>query len=266
MKPRLIDTHCHPQMGDYDGERNDMIRRSLDAGVGLIAIGTNLADSLAGIRLAEEYPNDPVYAAVGIHPTDEDSGDTHVTDLALLADHPKVVAIGETGLDYFHLKVDDNPQEQIDLFEQQIILAQQAALPLSIHCRDHVGVFTAYDDALKLLIKHQVKKFVMHCFSADWKYAEKFLALGGMISVTGIVTFPKSDALQELVRNMPLEWMMLETDAPFLAPVPHRGKRNEPLFVTEVVKKVAELRDETVEEVARITTENANEFFGLDES
>ena len=262
---RLIDTHCHPQMADYDGERSEMIRRSLNAGVGLIAIGTNLADSLAGIRLAEEYPNDPVYAAVGIHPTDEDSGDTHVTDLALLADHPKVVAIGETGLDYFHLKVDDNPQEQIDLFEQQIILAQQTTLPLSIHCRDHAGVFTAYDDVLKLLIKLQVTKFVMHCFSADWSYAEKFLELGGMISITGIVTFPKSEALQEVVKNMPLERMMLETDAPFLAPEPHRGKRNEPLFVTEVAKKVAELRGVSVKAIATATTANAISFFQLPE-
>lgn len=260
---KLIDTHCHPQMADYDGERSDIIRRSLDAGVGLIAIGTNLADSLAGIRLAEEYPNDPIYAAVGIHPTDDDAGEVRVSDLALLADHPKVVAIGETGLDYFHLKPDDNPQEQIDLFEQQIIVAQQAALPLSIHCRDHAGSFKAYDDVLMLLIRHQVKKFVMHCFSADWKYAEKFLELGGNISITGIITFPKSEALQEVAENMPLERMMLETDAPFLAPEPHRGKRNEPLFVEEVAKKVAELRSMNMEEVSQATTANAETFFSL---
>jgi TatD DNase family protein len=260
---RLIDTHCHPQMGDYDGERSEMIRRSLDAGIGLIAIGTNLADSLAGIRLAEEYPNDPIYAAVGIHPTDDDAGEVRVSDLALLADNPKVVAIGETGLDYFRLKPEDNPQEQIDLFEQQIIVAQQAALPLSIHCRDHAGSFTAYDDVLKLLIKHQVQKFVMHCFSADWKYAEKFLELGGMISITGIITFSKSETLQEVVKNMPLERMMLETDAPFLAPEPFRGKRNEPLYVEEVAKRVAELRGVSIEEINQTTTVNAETFFSL---
>lgn len=260
---KLIDTHCHPQMGDYDGERSAMIKRSLDAEIGIIAIGTTMADSLAGIRLAEEYPDKAIYAAVGIHPTDDDIGDVRITDLALLADHPKVVAIGETGLDYFHLKPEDNPQEQIDLFEQQIILAQQAALPLIIHCRDHNDVYTAYDDVLMLLARHQVKKFVMHCFSGTWEYAEKFLALGGMLSFTGIITFPKSETMQEVVRKIPLERMMIETDAPFLAPIPYRGKRNEPSYVVEVAKKIAELRDMTVEEIAEATTANAEEFFGL---
>lgn len=261
-------------MADYDGERSEVIKRSLDAGIGMIAIGTTLADSQAGISLAEDYPNQPIYAAVGIHPvrddvsngvhpTNDDSGDARVTDLALLADHPKVVAIGEIGLDYFHLKAEDNPQEQIDLFEQQIVLARQMALPLIIHCRDHTGVFTAYDDVLKLLIKHQATKFVMHCFSADWKYAEKFLELGGMISVTGIVTFPKSEALQEVVKKMPLGRLMVETDAPFLAPTPYRGKRNEPMYVEEVAKKIAELRGLSLAELSQSTTANAIEFFSI---
>lgn len=260
---RLIDTHCHPQMADYDGERIEMIQRSLDADIGLIAIGTTLADSLAGIRLAEDYPGRPVYSSIGIHPTDEDIGDVRVSDLALLADHDKVVAIGETGLDYFHLKVDDNPQEQIDIFEQQIILAEQAVLPLIVHCRDHSGAFNAYDDVLALLTKHNVKKFVMHCFSGDWNYAEKFLELGGMLSFTGIVTFPKSEFMHDVIQKMPLERMMIETDAPFLTPVPHRGKRNEPLYVQEVAKKIAELREMSLDEVAAITTKNAVEFFQL---
>ena len=260
---RLIDTHCHPQMADYDGERMEMIQRSLDAGIGMIAIGTTLADSLAGLRLAEDYPDQPVYAAVGIHPTDEDIGEVRVTDLAVLADHPKVVAIGETGLDYFHLKVDDDPQLQIDVFEQQIVLAQQAALPLIIHCRDQAGVFRAYDDVLATLVRHQVKRFVMHCFSGDWNYAQKFLELGGMLSFTGIVTFPKSEFMHEVARNVPLERMMIETDAPFLTPVPHRGKRNEPAYVEEVAKKIAELRGVSVEEIAMATTKNAVEFFQL---
>ncbi len=260
---KLIDTHCHPQMGDYDGERTEMIKRSLDANIGMIAIGTTMADSLAGIRLAEEYPDQPMYAAVGIHPTDEDIGDVRITDLALLADHPKVVAIGETGLDYFHLKPEDNPQEQIDLFEQQIILAQQAALPLVVHCRDHNGTYTAYDDVLTLLLKHQVKKFVMHCFSGTWEYATKFLELGGMLSFTGIVTFPKSEIMQEVAKNTPLDRIMIETDAPFLAPIPYRGQRNEPLYVAEVAKKIAELRDMTEEDFGSQVTENAQQFFQI---
>lgn len=260
---RLIDTHCHPQMADYDGERMEMIGRSLQAGIGLIAVGTTIADSLAGVRLAEDYPDQPVFAAVGIHPTDEDIGEVRVTDLAVLADHPKVVAIGETGVDYFHLKPEDDPQLQLDVFEQQIILAGQAALPLIVHCRDREGVFGAYDDILALLVKHQVKKFVMHCFSGSWDYAEKFLALGGMLSLTGIVTFPKSEMMREVAAKIPLERLMIETDAPFLTPVPYRGKRNEPAYVEEVAKKVSELREMSFEDVAAVTTKNAIEFFQL---
>ena len=260
---RLIDTHCHPQMADYDGDRSDMVKRSLDAGVGLIAVGTTVADSLAGIRLVEEYPGQPVFAAVGIHPTDDDIADVPVQDLNHLIDHPKVVAIGETGLDYFHLKVDEDPQVQIDVFEQQITIAQQAALPLIIHCRDKVGVYTAYDEILSLLIRHQVQKFVMHCFSGDWMYAQKFLELGGMISLTGIVTFPKSEAMQEVARNVPLDRLMIETDAPFLTPVPYRGQRNEPGYVEEVAKKIADLRGVSFDEITKSTTDNAVEFFQL---
>lgn len=260
---KLIDTHCHPQMADYDGERIEMIKRALDAEVGIIAVGTTLADSLAGIRLAEDFPDQPIFAAVGIHPTDDDIGDVRVSDLALLADNPKVVAIGETGLDYFHLQIGDNPQDQIDVFEQQVILAEQAALPLIVHCRDQAGTFNAYDDVLAVLTKHQVKKFVMHCFSGDWNYAEKFLELGGMLSFTGIITFPKSEFMHELIQKMPLERLMIETDAPFLTPVPHRGKRNEPVYVQEVAKKISELREMSVDDVAVITTKNATDFFQL---
>lgn len=261
---RLIDTHCHPQLSEYDGDRAEVMERALAANIGIIAIGTTLADSLAGIRLAEEFSDAPVYASVGIHPTDEEASDVRITDLTLLADHAKVVAIGETGLDYFHLKPDDNPQEQIDLFEQQIILAQQAALPLIVHCRDQVNVYTAYDDVLAALTRHQVSKFVMHCFSGSWEYAEKFLALGGMLSFTGIVTFPKSDMMQEVVQRVPLDRMMIETDAPFLAPVPNRGKRNEPLFVQQVAEKIAEIRHVPVEDIAQATTANALRFFQLE--
>lgn len=262
---RLIDTHCHPQLSDYDGDRDNVIQRSLDSGIGLIVVGTTLTDSLAGIRLAEDYPDQPVYAAVGVHPTDQEGGDVRISDLTVLADHPKVVAIGETGLDYFHRKPEDDPQDQIDLFEQQIILAKQSALPLIIHCRDHHGQFSAYDDVLTLLGRHQVKKFVMHCYSGDWTYAQKFLELGGMLSFTGIITFPNSQVMQEVLKNTPLDRMMLETDAPFLAPVPHRGKRNEPTYVLQVAEKAAELRGLTVADLVRQTTANAKQFFRLPE-
>lgn len=261
---RLIDTHCHPQMGDYDGDRPEMIQRSLDAGTGLIAIGTTITDSLAGLRLAEQYPHDPVWAAIGVHPTDEDIEDVNVEDLAALLPNAKIVGIGECGLDYFRLAPDEDRQLQIDLFEQHVLLAQQTNLPLIIHCRDKNGMFGAYDDVYAILTRHRVDRFVMHCFSGDWVQAEKFLALGGMLSFTGIVTFPKSEMMQDVVRRTPLDRMMVETDAPFLAPVPHRGKRNEPAYVDFVAKQVADLRGTTVEDIATATTANARRFFGLE--
>ncbi len=263
---RLIDTHCHPQLSDYDGDRTEVVQRALDKEIGLIAIGTTLTDSLAGIRLAEKYPDQPVYAAVGIHPTDEDLEDVRITDLEALLTSKKVVAIGETGLDYFHIKPDEDPQVQIDVFEQQIIIAAEHGLPLIIHCRDKNGVYDAYDETLKILIRHRVSNFVMHCFSGTWEYAEKFLALGGMLSFTGIVTFPKSDTMQDVVKRIPLDRMMIETDAPFLAPVPYRGKRCEPVYVEEVAKKISELRGVTENDIALATTHNAINFFGLEKT
>lgn len=261
---RLIDTHCHPQLGDYDGDRADVMRRSLDAEVGLIAIGTTVTDSVAGVRLAEQYPNDPVWAAVGIHPTDDDVASARVDALEALLTSPKVVAIGETGLDFFHLPADDDPQLQIDVFGQHILLAQQRHLPLIVHCRDKNGTFDAYDQVLTILTRHQVQRFVMHCFSGTWDYAQRFLDLGGMLSFTGIITFPKSETMQDVVRRVPLERMMVETDAPFLSPVPFRGQRCEPAYVQYVADKAAELRGITVDELVTATTANAVTFFGLD--
>jgi TatD DNase family protein len=260
---RLIDTHCHPQMGDYDGDRREILQRSFAADTGIIAVGTTVPDSLAGIRLAEEYPDQPIWAAVGIHPTDEDISEVRVDELDYLLDNPKVVAIGECGLDYFHLKDIGDQQLQQDIFEQQILLAQQSNKPLIIHCRDRVGVYDAYDDVLTLLRKHQVSHFVMHCYSGTWEYAEKFLELGGLLSFTGIATFPKSETMQEVIRQVPAERYMLETDAPFLAPVPQRGKRNEPSYVQHIAAKVAEIRGQTVDEVAVQTTRTAEHFFRL---
>ncbi|MEK7537579.1 MAG: TatD family hydrolase [Patescibacteria group bacterium] len=260
---KLIDTHCHPQMADYDNDRAEVIQRSLGSDIGLIAIGTTLADSLAGIRLAEEYADDPVYAAVGIHPTDDDIDDARVSDLEALLTQPKVVAIGETGLDYFHRKSGDDQQLQADLFEQQILLAQRANLPLIVHCRDRNGMFGAYDNVLTLLRRHQVSRFVMHCYSGDWAHADKFLELGGYLSFTGIITFPKSDMMQDVIKKTPLDRLMVETDAPFLAPVPHRGERNEPAYVESVAKSIADRRGVAIADIADATTENAISFFEL---
>lgn len=260
---KLIDTHCHPQMGDFDEDREATIRRALDAGIGLIAIGTTIEDSLAGIRLAENFPDQPVFTTIGIHPEDEEAGDFQPAQLQALLGSKKIVGIGETGLDYSRLPDGEGMDIQADLFEQHILLAQQARLPLVVHCRDRQGATEAYEHCASILRRHSFSRFVMHCFSMSWTEAEKFLELGGMISFTGIITFPKSGETQEVVKKIPAEKYLLETDAPFLAPVPERGKRNEPLYVKHVVEKVAELRRATFDEVAQSTTENAIRFFGL---
>ncbi len=268
MKPRLIDAHAHPQMGEYDADREAVIRQSLDQGIGLIAVGTTVADSLAGLRLAEQYPNDPVWASVGVHPTDSDLGEIHPAQLAALGAGTKVVAIGECGLDYFRLDPNDaeSRRVQADVFEQHLLLAAQRNLPVIVHTRDRNGVFDAYDDVLGLLTRHQVTRFVMHCYSGDWARAERFLELGGSLSFTGILTFPKSETMQAVARRAPLDRIMVETDAPFLAPEPHRGKRNEPAYVQHVAEKLAELRGQSVDDVAETTTANAISLFGLKKS
>lgn len=262
---RLIDTHCHPQMADYDTDREAMIRRALDAGIGLIAIGTTLDDSLAGVRLAEQYPEEPVYAAIGVHPTDGDVGDTNPSSLRAMLGSKKIVAIGETGLDYFRLADDDGESRdmQSDAFEAQILLAKEAALPLVVHCRDKNGSTEAYDNCATLLRRHNVQKFVMHCFGATLAEAKMFLDLGGMISLTGVITFPKSDNLREVACQTPPDRLMVETDAPFLAPAPHRGKRNEPAWVQLVAEEIAKIRGVAFDELAHATTENAKKSFGL---
>lgn len=259
----LIDSHCHPQLEQYNDDREAMIRRSLDAGVGMMVIGTTIEDSIVGTRLAEQYPHDPIWAAVGVHPTDSDIADIHPAQLEALLGSPKVVAIGETGLDYFHVTDPDQQDMQSDVFEQHILLAKEKNLPLIIHCRDKVGVYEAYDHIAVLLRRHQYSQFVMHCFSGRWKEAEMFLDLGGMISFSGVITFPKSDEIQDVVRQVPAERYLIETDAPFLAPVPNRGKRNEPAYVQHVAEMVAKLRNETVDDVALQTLRSTQHFFRL---
>jgi len=260
---RLIDSHAHPQLEQYNDDREATIQRALDADIGMVVIGTTVADSLAGVRLAEKYPDQPIYAAVGIHPTDSDLAEVHPVQLQALLVSEKIVAIGETGLDYFHVTEPEDQDLQADMFEQHILLAQERNLPLIVHCRDKDGVYEAYEHIATLLRRHQMKNFVMHCFSGRQEEANIFLELGGMISISGIVTFPKSEQMQEVVKNIPLDRLLIETDAPFLAPMPYRGKRNEPLYVEEVAKKIAELRGVSVEEIAKVTTENARRFFKL---
>lgn len=260
---RLIDTHAHPQIGAYNEDRQQVVQQALDKEIGMIIVGTTITDSKAAVLLAEQYPDQPIWAAIGIHPTDEAIAGVNPNDLAKLLPNKKIVAVGETGLDYFHV---DDPEEQLlqsDLFELHILMAREMSLPLIIHCRDLKDKYLAYDNVLALLKKHNVTKFVMHCYSGDWVHAEQFLALGGYLSFTGIITFPKSEMMQEVATKAPLDRIMVETDSPFLAPEPYRGKRNEPAYVGQVAAKLAELRGMHMEDIARATTANATTFFNL---
>ncbi len=262
---RLIDVHSHIQLSEYDADRADVLQRALDQGIGTIVVGTTLVDSVEAADLAKQHADQPVYASVGIHPTDGDLGEVHPAQLAALLNQPKVVAVGECGLDYHRLDPDDHETRllQADVFEQHLLVAAQANKPLIIHTRDRNGVFDAYDHMLALLTRHGYQQFVMHCYGGDWVRAEKFLELGGYISITGIATFPKADMLHEVIKNTPLDRLLVETDAPFLTPVPHRGERNEPAYVQLVAETVASIRGISVEDVAVATTANAIKLFGL---
>lgn len=247
----LVDTHCHLQMSQYDADRDAVISRMQEKNMRGILIGTCLDDSKSGVALAEQH--DFLYAAIGVHPTDtrEDFKDSPFRELVY---HPKVVAIGETGLDYYR---EPDKSKQRVLFEKQLAFAQEIGKPVVVHCRD------AYDDCFSMLREHRGVPFVLHTFSGDEKIAEKFLELGTFLSFSGIVTFDKTGVQERTVRATPLERMMIETDAPFLSPIPYRGKRNEPVYVEEIAKKIAEIKNASFETIVEQTGKNASNFFGL---
>src|SRR6266851_8470300 len=253
MEAKLIDSHCHLDSEQFDADREAVIERALAARVEhMVAIGTGDGppDLEAGIRLADRYA--PLYATIGVHPHDASKATDDIYQrLAMLASHPKVVAIGETGLDYHY---DHSPRNvQRDVFIEQMRIARDAGKPIVIHTRE------AWGDTIALLTEHWVPSHlggIIHCFSEGPREAEQALAIGFHISFGGIVTFPKASGVQEAARITPADRLLIETDAPYLAPVPNRGKRNEPAFVVESARKLARLRGETLEAVAAATTEN----------
>lgn len=252
----LIDTHAHLDHEWFDEDRDDVVRRALAAGVGaIITIGADLPSSEAAVRLAERYPS--VYAAVGIHPHDAKTADEAAyARLKELAAHPKVVAIGEIGLDYYY---DYSPRDvQRSVFIRQLQLAREVGLPFVVHCRD------ASEDVMAILREHgQGLPGLLHSFTGSPAMAEECLAMGYYISVGGMLTFKNAGAVREAVAVVPLERIVLETDAPYLAPVPLRGRRNEPAYVRHVADFLAKERGLNPAEVARVTTANARRFFRL---
>ncbi len=254
----LIDTHCHLDMSAYQADCEAVLARALAAGVTrVISVGIDLASSRRAIALAEHYEG--VYATVGVHPHNvAELSEGDYAELQGLCRHPKVVAYGEVGLDY--VKNFCPVALQKEHFGRQVALAGELQLPLVIHDREaHGEIIEMLESAGPFLAGG-----VMHCFSGDGAFARRVLALGFHISIPGVVTFAKAEMLQEAVREIPLGSLVLETDGPFLAPAPRRGKRNEPCLLVYTAQKVAELKGISLDEVARQTTMNAVRLFGLE--
>jgi TatD DNase family protein len=262
----FVDSHAHLEMSQFDSDREAVLERARAAGVEtIVAIGSGTGPGSldCGIQLAEKH--DWIYATVGIHPHEAklaDEGD--FAELAKLARHPKVIAWGEIGLDYFY---DHSPREvQRSVFLRQMEQARAAKLPIVIHCRPSDGGENAWDDCLALLREHWAPSGlggILHCFTGGLAHAQAALEMGFLISFAGNVTFTKAENIRQAARELPIDRILIETDSPFLAPVPHRGKRNEPAFVAQVAAKIAELRAISAEEVGEATSQNFYSFFKL---
>jgi len=259
---RFFDAHSHINDSRFDSDREAVLERMKENGVGTLVVGTDRSMSEKAIALAEK--SDHLFAAIGLHPTDDEEGEIYDDTLyRQFASNPKVVAIGECGLDYSRIPVENRFEEmrrQKELFEKHIILAVSSDKPLMIHCRD------AHKDMLEMLDfakrEHSEKlRGNIHFFSEGPETAKKYFDLDFTISFTGVLTFARD--YDEAVKYAPLEKILSETDAPYVAPAPYRGKRNEPTYVSEVVKKIAEIRGEDFETVRKAMVENALRSFGL---
>lgn len=252
----LIDTHAHLQWASFDKDREKVINRAMKVDVKYIVdIGFDVNGSRKAIELAEKHEG--LYATVGIHPHSASQLNENVLDkLRKLSENPKVVAIGEIGLDYYRNLSPRHTQKKA--FKAQLFLAEDLGLPVAIHDRE------AHADTLKMLSKFKGKiKGTMHCFSGSREMAEQCVRFGFYISFAGPVTFPNSHKLQEIAKWIDLNKILLETDSPWLAPQDMRGKRNEPAFLPFIAKKIAELKGISVDELAEATTKNAKEIFQL---
>ncbi len=252
----IVDSHCHLDFPDFAGETDALIARAATADVELmVTIGTRIRDFDQVRALAEAHRQ--VYCTVGTHPHEaEKEADVSVDQLVELSNHPKVIGIGEAGLDYFY---DSSPRDvQADVFRRHIAAARKTGLPLCIHSRD------ADADMASILEEETAKgsfPILLHCFSSGRELMERALALGAFFSFSGILTFKRSDELRSIARDVPQDRLLVETDAPYLAPLPWRGKRNEPAYVAHTAKVLAEVKGVAPEEMAAITTANFARLF-----
>lgn len=274
---QLFDVHTHTQFAAFEKDYKEVIERALKQNIALVNVGTQKDTSLKAVEIAGQYP-DGIYAAVGLHPIHTENSSHDAAEIGSvsggftgraenfdyeyykkLAENQKVVAIGECGLDYYRLRP-ETKEKQFMVFEAQIALAADVKKPLMIHCR------SAFNDLIEILKSNSSKlkagsAGIIHFFSGNKDDAGRFLELGFSFSFGGVITFVRD--YDEVVKYLPMENIVLETDAPYVTPVPHRGKRNEPSYVIEVAKKIAEIKNLSLEEVAKITTKNALRIFNL---
>ena len=250
---QLIDTHSHIYYDKYKEDFDKVLKRAEDNNLkNIICVGVDIESSEKSILLAEKY--NMIYSTAGYHPHEsKDANENYLEKLEQLLNHEKVVAVGEIGLDFFYNHSDK--KTQVKIFNEQIELANHLNMPCVIHNRN------SDIELLESLKQQKIKKGVIHCFASNIKFAKELLNLNLFLSFTGLLTFNKE--LENVVEEIPLKKIMIETDSPYLTPKPHRGKRNEPFMVKYVAQKIAEIKKISIEEVANVTTKNAVEFFGL---
>ncbi|MES9850293.1 MAG: TatD family hydrolase [Candidatus Thiodiazotropha sp. L084R] len=255
----LVDSHCHLDrvaLDHYENDFNRFVSTTLDSGVDhMLCVSIDLESWPSMVSLVEAFPQ--ILVSVGVHPNDRERRDPSASELVELARHPKVIAIGETGLDYFHGTGDLDWQRE--RFCRHIQGAKQAEMPLIIHTRD------AKSDTLSIMQSEGADQAggVMHCFTEDWSMAEQAIEMGFYISFSGIITFKNAADLREVVKQVPIDRLLIETDSPYLAPVPYRGKPNQPIYVRQVAECVAEIKNMSIEEVAQVTSDNYYHCFPL---
>ena len=253
----FIDSHAHIQLDRFDSDRSLVIERAKNSQVSIIlVVGFDISTSHLAVELADRY--DHIYATVGLHPHDAKRFTPQtLREIALLAEHPKVVALGEMGLDYHRNLSPKSVQKRV--FEEQLDLATQLDLPIVVHNRN------AFDDILSILENHsQLTGGVLHCFSENTKSMDRVIDVGFHIGIGGPVTYKKSQDLKQVVKVMPADSFLIETDCPWLAPQLRRGKRNEPAYITEIATKIAELRQVTIESVGQTSSQNFRKLFSIE--
>lgn len=256
----FVDSHCHLDRLDltpFNGQIDAVLEMARDNGVGkMLNVSISMENFPDVLAIAKAHQD--IYATVGVHPNEQGGHEPDVDELVKLATDPKIIGIGETGLDYFRSEGDLGWQHE--RFRTHIRAAKQAHKPLIIHCRD------AKSDTMTILKEEGADAVggIMHCFVEDWETARQAMEMGFYISFSGIVTFKNAVELKEVAKRVPQEWLLIETDSPYLAPVPHRGKSNQPAYVRHVAEHLAELRSTTVGEIAQATTANFMRLFRLD--